>query len=696
MDAITVMLERAVEHYPASVNVEDKKEDVANTTLSASGPLQDCEFGMVVLLVNDWLGDAPFESFGEKFEWALTTLVDNTLTRLLKPNLRNEGGGGGDHRAFFTGEPYTQHSRGKKYSANLDAAMIVLAFLMLALKRFDEVLSKRAVPPPLNDVALPEWVKTQRDAAVLVIIEGLKYARECRVAPDGRFQGFTCDPDSNRARPADGSLEDDADRLFFTWTACETINDIIDWRGKYLEPMSGLLPAEAVAEMGGLIDELQKTLHQASEWCAQVFLTKFESFDPEVSGELVAAVNALGEEGVPGVEQQRDINIMEDVVQHVYHLSQYAAIRSLVPKAVTLSEVGTISDKLDVLVKQILGSGLDDALHPKLYITLTRQYDLGKSNPDPYVDDAWYPLVVRSLSGLLSRTLDDIGASFPKQQVLNLTATFQRSLQEHFRSLIKRRPEGGAGGADGKLWSFATGKPYVLYATQRTIFALMKYEEFLRAVYKFQQEPDEPEEQTQEDLSLVLARKMAETHIRPLIDQMLKYVPRDGNGAYLLPVAAPQQVPLPGEPWAAAAVCKWLADFTRDFERAKVAGNVSQRASELIRIRKYAESYEPSPNLPERLRRPVEEHLETLKAKYEDIRNFDGVMPKLAELPGWEDGKLTPVLFDYLFRSYLNSPGVSFEHLFEKESLPALWKLIQEAKSAQESISGLDKTATVS
>lgn len=692
IDAVRMMFDRAVEHYPDSINIEDKKEDVPNTTLSAAGPLQDCEFGMMVLLVNKWLGDAPFESFGEKFEWAVTTLVENTVTRLLKPNLRNEGGGGG-HRAFFTGEPYTQHSRGKKYSANLDAAMIVLAFLTLALKRFDETLSKRDIPAQMKDVLLPEWAKNQRDAALVVIIEGLKYATECRVVSDGKFRGFTCDPDSNRERPADGHLEDDTDRLFFTWTACETIKDMIDWRGKYLDVASASIPAQPVAELVGLIDELQKTLHQAAEWCEQVFRSKFEDLEPDISSELIAAVNGLGEEGVPSAEQQKEIDSMEAVVQNVYHLSQYAAIRSLVPKAVSLAEVATISDRLDVLVKQILSSGLDDAPHPKLFITLTRQYKLGRSNPDPYVDDAWYPLVVRSLSGLLSRTLDDIGASFPKQQVLNLTATFQRSLQDHFRNLIKRRPVGGSGGDDGKLWSFANGKPYVLYATQRTIFALMKYEEFLRAVYEFEivDEPDNGE--TQEDLSLVLARRLADTYLRPLINQMLEQVPRAEDGKYLLQGGNGQNLPLPEEPWAAAVIRNWLSSFSDDFKHSQVAAVLAQKAQSLILIKRYADGYKPSKDLAGRRRDITLEQLESLKSELKRICSCEYVGEKLAKETEWKEETLQSILFDYLLHQYVQRAR-SIDKLLDKDSTE-LWKLIEDANGSQENIKKNDPTAIV-
>ena len=693
IDAVKVMFDRALEHYPKSLEVKDNKEDVENTTLSSSGPLQDCEFGMILLLAREWLGNDFFDESGstsERFEWVIRSLVDSTITRLLKPNLKNEGGGG-KRTAFFTGEPYTQHSRGRKYSANLDAAMIVLAFLALAVKHLDEPLSQADHSLQPRDVDLPGWVKSQRDAAIFIIIEGLRYATECRVVAGGKFIGFTCDPDSNRESPTDGCLEEEVDRLFFTWTACETINDMIDWRKEYLAPRSAELPPTAVSELNDLIGELETTLHQAADWCESVFLEKFKNLELPDPTDLVAKIDELGVDGVPSTDQQQSIDQLKEIVQNVYHLSQYAAIRSLVPQKIELYEVKTISDKLDVLVKQsIIGSRLDEARNPKLFSTLTREYNLGKSNLDPYVDDAWYPLVMRSLSGLLSRTLDDFGGRFSRREVFELTVSFRRSLQEHFRNMNKRRPVGGSAGADGKLWSFVSGQPYVLYATQRTIFALMKYEEFLIAVEDFQkQEPDS--EKREGELAMLFARQFSE-FFKPAIRELLAQATPPTVVAALSPPPQPLDIPLPDEPWAAEVIRRWMASVTEDFKESQIANTVDAIAGRLRLVELNAKRYIPSEELEQpknkRKRDGALEQWDVLTKEYEKICESGDLGKRLSALENWETNEVKQILFDHLIRNYLRR-FETIEKLLKDEPTEE-WKLIQDAIQTQESISKLD------
>jgi hypothetical protein len=699
IDAVKVMFDRAVEHYPKSLEIADNKEDVENTTLSSGGPLQDCEFGMILLLVREWLGDGFLDDSGipsEKFDWVITSLVESTISRLLKPNLKNEGGGGGKRTAFFTGEPYTQHSRGKKYSANLDAAMIVLSFLALAVKHLDEPLSQASHSLQLRDVELPGWVKSQRDVALHIIIEGLRYATECRVVPGDKFIGFTCDPESKRERPTDGCLEEDVDRLFFTWTACETINDMIGWREDYLAPRSAALPPLAVSELNHLIGDLQTTLHQAADWCANVFLEKFKNLELPDPTDLVAKIDELGVDGVPSVDQQYSIDQLKTIVQNVYHLSQYAAIRSLVPQKIELHEVKTISDKLDVLVKQsIIGSKLDEARNPKLFSTLTREYNLGKSNLDPYVDDAWYPLVMRSLSGLLARTLDDFGSRFSRREVFELTVSFRRSLQEHFRNMIKRRPVGGSVGVDGKLWSFVSGQPYVLYATQRTIFALMKYEEFLTAVEDFQKEEPDAEKKEAE-LAMIFARQFSE-FFKPAIRELLAQATPPPVVAAILPPTDPLDIPLPEEPWAAEVIRRWLGSVTEDFKESQIANTVDTMASRLRLVEINAKGYIPSEELNqpknERKRNGALEQWDVLNKEYEKIRESGELGKRLSDLENWEASELKLILFDHLIRNYLRRFR-TIEKLLKDEPTEE-WKLIQEAIQTQENISKLDPTGSL-
>jgi hypothetical protein len=691
--AVGVMFNRAIELDPDAPVVEDKKTDL-KPPLPSKGALQDSEFGMMLLLALSWLGDDLFATTNRSiFERVVVALVKVSVNRVLDP-LEVDEGGGGDHGAFFTGEPYSKHSESIKYSANLDAAMITVIFLALAVKEFNDSLI--AADHGIQNSKLRVWGTSLRDAALFVILEGLKYAMECRVINNGKFLGFTCDPESNKEHPADGFLKRE-DRLFFTWTACETINDLIEWRDSYLnKSLVGELP-QVAAELNSLITDLEVTLRQSAEWCEAEFLEEFGRLEAKDPKELVKEVNLL--KGKRLTDQQRfDIAELATCVQHVYQLSQYAAIRSLVPKSVSLEEVRTILDKIDLLVtRSIIGSRLDESDQRDLFLTLTRKYSLGKWGS--YSDDAWYPLVVRSLSGLLSRTLRDIGERSSKSQVLALTLTFERTLEGHVNNLIDRRPGGGVNDPDSALWSFAAGQPYVFYATQRTIFALMKYEEFLLEVDQFkidifeEEAPDVPD--SKGDLPTKLARKLGEDFLKPLILKLLDQIPRSEGGELLLPSGNSNGETLPEEPWAKEVVRNWLVTFTEDFQKSQIAAELSQRTSELIRIKKYVDGYTPSPNLPPRKKENAESQFKVLQAEYESICKSDQVGPKLSQLTTWEEGVLKTILFEYLFRNYIERPVSSFEALLDKEFLPELWRLIQEAKGTQENISKVDPMATV-
>ena len=565
IDAIEVMFNRAVEHGADDPEPMDAKDDVKDNKLNPSGPLQNCEFGLALLLVRDWLGDAFYSNIDKAtYETVMVALVNKTVRRVLLRN-QSDRGGGGEHAAFFTGEPYTEFSKGQNFSANLDAAMITLAFLAPAVSQFNAQLVGRDHGLEVQeDRPLPDWVRSLRDAALYVIQEGLEYAQQCRVINNNTFLGFTSDPESNAAARENGSLEDE-DRLFFTWTACETINDLILWRDAYLTgKTSESIPKQAVDRLVVLIDELKKTLLNAARWCEGQFLEKIEAFEPPENKKLVTDIGNMRIGAALTPQQQADVDEMAKKVQHVYLMSQYAAIRSLVPESITPNEVGNVIDKLDLLVQtSILDSRLDDADHPVLYRTLTRSYSLGNSNPEAYKDDAWYPLVVRSLSGLLSRTLQDIGTQLSRQEVLALTLTFKKSLQNHVRKMIERRPSGGESGPDGKLWSFAGDQPYVLYATQRTIFALITYEKFLVAVDQFEKEVPDVEKR-EEEFSMIFAKQFME-FFRPAIKQMISQLPSPGTDGAISTANATAVGDLPAEPWAAIPIRTWLESLTKDF-----------------------------------------------------------------------------------------------------------------------------------
>lgn len=565
IDAIKVMFRRAIQHGADSPEINDKKTLL--NFLPSGGPVQDCEFGMILLLAREWFRNEAFESeFFENinivhFEKAIGSLVKRTVERVLV-RMEVDERGGGKHAAFFTGEPYSQYrEKGLiKYSANLDAAMTTIGFLALAVEQFDNQLAK--VEHEFGQLDLPYWVKNIRDSALFVIREGLIYAQECRIVTNNKFQGFTCDPESNTESPEDGNLASDEDRLFFTWIACETITDLIAWRDSYLcGHLSILPPKQALDEVKSLISDLEVTLHQATDWCYERFFLEWEKFEPEDPSELVRQIGQLAGKKMSPKQKER-LEQMEKKIQHVYHMSQYAGVRSLAPERLLLQEVHTIIDKLDGLVSiSIIGSGLDESERPDLLATLTRKYSLGKSSKESHIEDAWYPLVVRSLSGLLSRILSEAGKRFSRSDVLSLTLTCQRSLETHVRNLLDRRPQGGKDGPDGKLWSFAADQPYVLYATQRTILALMRYADFLKAVDEFSTGWTNPDTQ-REELSMAAARKLVDDHFRPMIRESLSQIQTSATASTATVGKSGSELPASEESlWTEHFVPNWLKLF---------------------------------------------------------------------------------------------------------------------------------------
>lgn len=687
IDAVSLMFNRAIASSgPDAPKINDDKEG-----LNESGNLQDCEFGMILLLVREWFRDQLIEEEfleainSSDFEKVIIALMKSVTSRVLVRKQSDEGGEG-NAVSFFTGDPYTKYDKGRtsKYSANLDAAMITLAFLAPAIERFNQQLA--VLDHDLRLQALPDWVRNQRDASFLVILEGLKYARDCRVDNNTGFQGFTSDPVSQRARPADGAIELEFDRLFFTWTACETINDLKRWRGSYLKALASIPTLEQpVAEANSLIEELEGMLREAAEWCKDHFLPVFKDFKAENAKDLVRKVKPLGDERIPS-DLEEQIERTAASVQYVYHFSQYAAIRSLVPELVLIEEAQIILEKVDELVTTtILGSELDKSTQPDLFRTLTRLYSLGTSPAKKYIDDAWYPLVVRSLSGLLYRILNDLNKRFLWDDVNRLTLLFSKSLDNHFNNMIDRRPFGGEEGPDGKLWSYAVDGPYVLYATQRTIFASMKYADFLIEVDRFQKE--KPQEG---DLPTRVARDLGEKYFREVIIDILAKAGPHEFLARSSPDTFDSDHAMPKDAWAASVIRKWLVSFTASFEQSQVKTNLAEKASWLSLIKECVERYQPTKGLDARKRKGVEEQLAKLKEEYEKIRNFEQVGKRLAGLKEWEGEELNAILFEYLFQNCVQRAAISIDELTNTST--KLWKLIKDALDTRDSIKNLDPT----
>jgi hypothetical protein len=457
--------------------------------LPKRGPLQDCEFGWI--LFHCWTrlnrqrkpegivaDDAEREEIltDATVDQVLLQLVLSTVCRVCKPTTQDLGGEDPDSRLFFTGEPYTQSRHGNQptFSANLDSAMIMVAFLAPVMVRLDSALT--TVDPPSGG---PSWVKSMRDAALYVSHGAVQYALKCRIFKGDKFQGFSPDPKTAKTLSDNPRIVPKADRLFFTWTACETIRDLLELAAD-LERIANA-PQQQLQQFLDDIKELSSSLLASANWSQEEdFLEQFFHVKPHKDVALV--VTSIGKLEPAKLSQEEDASVaaLGSYVQQVYQLAQYAAIRSLAPSVLQLEDVQKICKRLHALVhRDIIVSGLDASEHPVLARTLTRMYSLGEAAKIPYSDDAYYPLVVRSLSGLLSRTLTHLADKTGWPEALRLAREFRLVLEDHYYNLVRRRPKADK---DKHLWSYAPGQEYVLYATQRTMFALLCYLEFLNSL----------------------------------------------------------------------------------------------------------------------------------------------------------------------------------------------------------------------
>jgi hypothetical protein len=516
--ALTVLFERAVTFDGDAlrdIHVEDDKGvDEKGAQLPREGMLQDCEFGMNLVYTWDWLKPkgglkgavvddkkvAAAVAYDKKVAAAVVELVRRAVERVLTHKPEDEGGEDPGSKVFFTGEPYTQttRQRRKTFSANLDAAMLVAGFLIAAIPRFDNDLCEKD-PPKGADAG----AKSLRDAALAVCHAAVQYAIRCQVIYKNGFHGFTSDPKTaEKLKAAARDLDRKAieDRIFFTWTACETINDLVEFVGA---PNLKDPPANLLADLRRDVAVLATAMDQAAAWCADMDLVKqIQDERPERIAETVIEIGAKSEEQQLTDAQREQVRKLGEYASKVYPLSQYAAVRSLAPGNLTYEDVERICKGLHGLVsKDIVGASLDGYRgRLDLEETLTRYYSLGESSDVGYRDDAYYPLVVRSMSGLLSRTLSVLADKVGKNKAAELAASYRILLQDHYSTLVSRRPGKKLKDKDGKekneydkayadkykdLWSFASSKEYVFYATQRTMFALLKYAEFLEESEKF-------------------------------------------------------------------------------------------------------------------------------------------------------------------------------------------------------------------
>lgn len=655
--ALSEMFRRAVKDRA----VIDRKDEREEKSLPSSGLVQDCEFGMILLLGRDWLekrGAIPADLTEDAVRDVVTNLISDTLKTLLSRKRFDIGGEYGE-TVFFTGAPYTRNPRAG-YAANLDAAMLVLGFLAPALKTYHDELTRIETPIKPGDA---DWVKNLRDLALYVCKAGINYATACQVRLPA-FAGFSCDPksiesDAERSKP----YLHEFDRLFFTWTAAETIHDLLEWEGSLTQIAQGA-PASEVEGLRKGIQNLKGVIEEAAVWCKSQFLERFLTLKQVDVGSVVSAIGPLKDAWLTK-EQDDLVKPMAEYIQYVYHFSQYAAIRSLWPTQVTIDEVSDLCDRLDLLVSDdILKSNLDSSRQSTLFTTLTRSYRLGKDVPETltYDDDAYYPLVVRSMSALLTRTMDRLVEHATRSDISDVVVAFRRVLRNHHRNLIARRP---ADAADKDLWSFADGQPYILYATQRTIFALLAYAAFLEKMDDW----DKPESNAALELEVknALSRAMVDNVFGKAIKEIVSLAMTQATGRRGQADGA--VVTLPRADWAGQAIRQWLEELARDFEDEQFADYLTAQAEAFLVEYRWA-STAKSPAGDKKLGR----QLDVLKSSFETLLTryalSDSVKPT------------TDDLLPHMFRDLLDSPAQSVAQW--KNERPEWFVAIQTARGLRD------------
>ncbi len=654
--------------------IADRKSDYPPT-----GTVQNCEFGLALLAAHKWLkqrnrleGEIGDEA---KVVDVIVYLLQEGVSRLTEVSIELKGGELSGSPVFFRGDPYTTVfvRRGDVYvSANLDAAMLILAFFAGALEVYDQVIS--SVELDSANVLRGSGLRTLRDAGLLVCKEALRYAISCRIETDGQFQGFSCDPSS-----AKQDLLSNQDRLFFTWTTCETLHELLefsDWIAYLERVLPQLAEPKLATETRDLLLALEHDLSRASDWCRRTFLDEFRKLEAPQIDAVVRAFSPLGDTGQPNSDLAAKAASVGDYVRNVYSIAQYAAIRSIAPTGITIPEVRDILDRLQVLVEtHILGSGLDEARHRSLYVTLTRYYSLGNASKKEYEDDAYFPLVVRSLAGLLTRTVALLGESETRESILLLVADFRRSLQNLCQKMIARRPaDKDTESGDEYLWTTASSRPFLLYATQRTIFALLAYKDFLCEMERYKSSPaspGRPSASLEEQLRDALARSLADVLLAPVVELFVRQarllptpsrtpgLDRSGRGD--IPQSA-----LPQTPWIQEILLKWLRGFSEECD-SQIQSALLQDASCLIELRSKLQSADknaPAGKLTGDMQRVMDNLLavESLRA--------------LNEAGKWEEDSLMKALFEHLLQATLPQSPVRDRML----EIP-LWTTIRDAKA---------------
>jgi len=669
-EAIDILFSRIKSKSKERIIIEDKKNPEER-----EGVMQDCEFGMMLYWGYDWLCTRMNLSNTalnkEDVEDFLIKLVRKTVLRVSCHEIEEDfGGDDPDSVVFFSGKPYTLYEKFDRnvFSANLDSAMLITGFLAIALNSYNEKLKLEKIP---NDSAkspkYPEWVRSLRDAAIFVCLEGMKYIEKCKWEENGKFAGFTCAPSKDEEERKKNDLPV-FDRLFFTWTTCETINDLRKWRF-YIESLEDYLPLKEILEK---INGLESYLVDASNWAFTTFYDKFKQIKaPFDIKEFVS-------------KKSVDFNLSDKLatyVQYVYHLSQYGAIRSLTPNLLTLGEIKEVITKLNNLVlDDIINSEFDASTEPSIFRTLTRRYSLGASREGKkYDDDAYYPLVIVSLAGIINRSME----FFPVNDLSDIIENVETSLREHYQNLRIRKP---IDTEDEKLWAFAKDKPFMIYATQRTIYAMIIYKDLLEKLLKNESTGvQKPEDILRDEL----AKSIANTLLGPGIIKCLSDFALSIKSKETKQVEQTVSIVQIEPPWLSAIIQNWLNESIDDFKISNVVAFIESSVSTLKDLWTFC-SNNPKPESDNQAAKKITKYHKL----HSIIFNLKKIGPKLNEIyesKNWNDDNLKSLLFEYLFYGYIYGADKE-ERSSIKESMEAnkmvLWDQLDTQRDYQKQKGG--------
>jgi hypothetical protein len=245
--------------------------------------------------------------------------------------------------------------------------------------------------------------------------------------------------------------------------------------------------------------------------------------------------------------------------------------------------------------------------------------------------------------------------------------------------MINRRPQDAdAEAGDEYLWSVAKKRPFVLYATQRTIFALLAYKDFLSEMEAFEADtpPARPSAASpEEELRDLLARSLANNLLAPVIEGFV----RQARTLLTAPASSSLesdhgkvlQSLFPKDEWSHHLLRDWLSRFAKEFDT-QLGASLMADADCLIELRdslRTAVQTGVTGKLTDDMQKVMEALLkvEKLKSLYDENR--------------WEEELIAKALLEYLLQQFLPLDGTLRTRMRE---IP-LWKTIHTARTRIES-----------